>query len=692
MFLRRNPVIRLLLPLAVGIMIQWYIQLPLFISTGVLVFYMLISLFMRQWSDFSKLKYAGLQGSVMMLAVIACGMLVAYNKEVRHKQSWLGHTYRQGQILAATLKEPLVAKEKAYKAEAAVTYMIDSAGSRPLSGNIIIYFKKASSTQNLKAGVQLLFKKPLQEIRNAGNPGSFDFRQYSLFNGITHQVYLTGKDYMILPGKNIAVWKDLLLKTREYVLHAIKANIKGKKEQGLAEAMLIGYRDDLDKSLLQSYSNTGVVHVIAVSGMHLSLLYWVVSLLLRPLLKNRSARWLYALLVLGILWGFSFIAGGAASVVRAAVMFSFITIGKQINRNVSIYNILAASAFCQLVYNPYWLWDVGFQLSYIAVLSIIIFYRHVYSLLYIKNQILDKIWQLAAVSIAAQILTTPLSIYYFHQFPVYFLLANMVVVPVSSMVLVGTLILVILSPVKIFAVFTGALLNALIWWLNTFIERMETFPFALWEGLQINIPQAILLLLIIAGLSFWLIEKHKAGVWFALAGLLVFFSIRSYSFLMAGRQQKLIVYKANNYAAADLISGRQYFYIGPEELAENERLSAYVLKPSRTLHRVPRTGNRLAGYKKGNAVYFKNKKLLFINSSLKKVGNIGKKLNIDVVILSGNPGLYISDLLAVMDPQQIVIDGSVPAKKAGYWVKDCGSSGIPCHNVSEDGPFVMSLY
>ncbi|HMR81657.1 MAG TPA: ComEC/Rec2 family competence protein [Niabella sp.] len=690
MFLRRNPVIRLLLPLAIGIMIQWYGQAPFCISTGIFIACMLFFLFMEKQSDFSKLKYAGLQGSVMVLAAISCGMLLTYDKDVRHRQSWLGHTYNQGEILVAALKESPVVKEKSYKATAAVTYIMDSAGRRPSSGNIIIYFKKDSNIRNLKAGARLLFKKPLQEIHNTRNPGGFNFRQYALFNGITHQVYLTPNDYKILPGKDIVVWKSMLLKAREYVLHTIKTNIKGKREQGLAEAMLIGYRDDLDKDLLQSYTNTGVVHVIAVSGMHLSLLYWVISLLLHPLLKKRSARWLYAILVLCVLWGFSFIAGGAASVVRAAVMFSFITIGKLINRNASIYNILAASAFCQLVYNPYWLWDVGFQLSYIAVLSIILFYKPVCSLLYIKNPMLNKVWQLAAVSIAAQILTTPLSIYYFHQFPVYFLLANMVVVPVSSVVLVGTLILVMVAPVKILAAITGTLLNALIWWLNTFIERMETFPFALWEGLQINVFQAVLMLLIIAGLGFWLIEKYKAGFWFALTGLLVFFSMRSYSFLMAGRQQKLIVYNASNYAATDLISGRQYFYIGSEELSENEMLSAYILKPSRVLHRVAGTGNPIATYKNSNAVLFKKKKVFFINSPLKKAG-YNEKLNIDVVILSGNPRLYISELLEAVNPQQIVIDGSVPAKKAGYWVNDCRSSGISCHNVSEDGAFVMSL-
>ncbi|MCH5715370.1 ComEC family competence protein [Niabella hibiscisoli] len=164
----------------------------------------------------------------------------------------------------------------------------------------------------------MLITKDLQEIRNAGNPGGFDYKRYALFNGITHQVYLTHKDYYQLPGNDLPWYRSWLLQTRNYVLKAIKSHIKGTKEQGLAEAMLIGYKDDLDKSLLQSYTNTGVVHVIAVSGMHLALLYWLLNLLFAPLLRKKRTQWLHAVLVLTLLWFFSFITGGAASIVRAA--------------------------------------------------------------------------------------------------------------------------------------------------------------------------------------------------------------------------------------------------------------------------------------------------------------------------------------------------------------------------------------
>ena len=196
-------------------------------------------------------------------------------------------------------------------------------------------------------------------------------------------------------------------------------NIKGDKELGLAEALLIGYKDDLDKTLVQSYTNTGVVHIIAISGLHLGLIYWLLVQLLKPLQRRKYMKWLRPVIIILGLWLFSLLAGAQPSILRSAVMFTCIVIGETIAKKTSIYNSLALSAFGLLCWNPYWLWDVGFQLSYSAVLSIIIFMRPVYNLLYVKNKILDFFWKINAVTIAAQILTLPLSIYHFHQFPVY---------------------------------------------------------------------------------------------------------------------------------------------------------------------------------------------------------------------------------------------------------------------------------
>lgn len=647
--------------------------------------------FIQGSGHFFRLKHSQWQGVAILAAMGALGMLLVWLKDIRHDPHWVGYAGDQDQTLLVSLKEPLIRKQRSYKAEASLEYRTSGSQKQVVRGSIIIYFKKDSLNARLKAGDRLLFRKKLQEIRNAGNPGGFDYKRYALFNGITHQVYLTAADYKQLSGNDLPAYKRILLRIQRYVLAAIQANISRQKEQGLAEAMLIGYKDDLDKNLLQSYTNTGVVHVIAVSGMHLTYLYFIINLLLRPLLAQKKTRWLHAFLVLLILWTFALLAGAQASIVRAAVMFTFITLGKQISRNASIYNILGAAAFCQLCYNPFSLWDVGFQLSYAAVLSIVVFYKPIYDLLFIKNAMLNEVWKLTAVSIAAQIITTPLCIYYFHQFPVYFLLNNLVVVPASTAVLVGTLILVLLSPLKACAAVWGDILEAVIWWLNSFIESVERFPMALWAGISVNVVQVILLFIIMAGLAAWLMRKLHAGLWMAGASLVLFLLFRSYSFFEAAHQQKLVIYNAGRSTAIDFIAGRRVQFFGDESLLQDPSLYNFILAPSRVMHRVS-PARRLAGViKKKHFIQFYKKKIVWVDTAFVAVPQ-ERPVQADLIILSGNPRIYISNLAKHILPGIIVIDASVPAWKANYWKKDCADLKIPCHDVATQGAFVMSLH
>lgn len=689
-FFRKNPFVRLIIPLSLGIVFQWYLQIPFFISISSLVIGLLFLIIYNLFSLSQKYRLSMIYGLVIHLVMFFLGMLQVFTKDIRHENNWFGKKYLPDMTIKAILDEQPVEKPKSFKTEAKITQLITKDSSFNVDGKIIIYFKKDSFNQRLKPGTQIIFNKVLQEIRNTGNPGAFDYKRYMLFNKVTHQAYLTSDDFRLLNEKDISWFESFLYSAKTYVLNVFKRFIPGKKERGLAEALLIGYRDDLDKNLLQSYTNTGVVHIIAVSGMHLALIFLVLDFVFKPLLRHRKTKWLHPVLVISILWIFTFITGGAASIVRAAVMFTFVMIGKTLKREASIHNILAASAFCLLLYNPFWLWDVGFQLSYTAVLSIVVFYKPLNNLVYFKNKSLAWLWSLLAVSIAAQILTTPLSVYHFHQFPVYFLLTNLFAVPVSSVVLIGELILVLLSPIKFLAVILGKILDGLIWWLNTFIERLEQFPFALWSGLQINTIQTILLFILIAGVGFWLFQKMNAGFWIGIVALILFFGIRSYSFYEAASRKKLIVYNVPKYQAIDFINGRKYFFIGDLEIIEDPALTNFYLRPSRIEQRIT-PDYQLPGLKiYENQFIFNNKRIIIVDAPLVNTDK-SVSANVDVAILSGNPKLYISDLIKQITPAQIIIDSSVPAWKASYWKKDCDSLQIPYFDVSEKGAFVMNF-
>ena len=436
--------IRFLIPLIAGILLQWNLQLPVSYSwylLGASLLFLFISFF---YSNYSRYRLAIINGIAITFIFLSLGSLGTWYKDTRHHADWFGKYYKPGDFVKLTLEEPLVEKENSYKALATITAVKKNDKLFSTNGNVIVYFKK-DSLPTLDYGSQIVFSVPLQEIKNAGNPGGFDYKRYCLFHNITHQVYLKPDNFFVLEKKNENLLKEILFSIRKKVLSILSRYIHGEKERGLAEAILIGYKDDLDKNLVQSYTNTGVVHIIAISGLHLGLIYWLLVQILKPLKRKKIFRWLNAVIIIAGLWLFSLLAGGQPSVLRSAVMFTCIVLAQGFSRKTSIYNTLALSAFILLCIDPFWLWDVGFQLSYAAVLSIVIFMKPIYNWFYIKNKALDFIWKINAVSIAAQLLTTPISIYHFHQFPGFFLLTNFVAVPLSGVIVLGEIFLCTIS-------------------------------------------------------------------------------------------------------------------------------------------------------------------------------------------------------------------------------------------------------
>ena len=686
---KKAPFIRFLIPLIAGIILQWHLQTEpgalwvlLIVSSAITIIFFFIPFFQR----YKLSVIAGLAVTGMFMAI---GGLLSWHKNIHHDENWFGKKYQDKNSLVLTLLENPVEKTKSYKANASVDLVLQKNTCIKTKGTIILYFKKDSSLPNLEYGSQLVISKPLQEIKNSGNPGGFDYKRYSLFQGITHQVYLKENELEILPTTNKKLFTQFINRSRSEVLNILRTNIKGEKELGLAEALLIGYKDDLDKTLVQSYSNTGVVHVIAISGLHLGLIYWLLAWFFKPLQK-RKVKWLRPVFILTGLWLFSLLAGAQPSVLRSAVMFTCIVLGDSFERKSSIFNALALSAFLLLCINPYWLWDVGFQLSYAAVLSIVIFMQPIYHWFYIKNKLLDFIWKLNAVTIAAQVLTIPIAIYHFHQFPANFLLTNFLAVPLSSFILLDEILLCIVSFSPPVATFIGNIISWLIWLMNSYIERIEQLPFSLWDGLQISMLQTILLLGVAAGFGFWLMEKNKTGFKYGLVALLAFVVLRTVSFIQANNRQQLIVYNVPQKQAIDFIDGRKYLFAGDPDLLADHFVRNFHLKPSRVLHRVVPAPEFENYQRQESLLAYKNKKILSINKTIYFAAG-DKRIPVDLLLISGNPKLYFKKLTETFSVKQVVFHGSCPAWKINYWKKDCDSLHIPWHDVSEKGAFVMNL-
>jgi competence protein ComEC len=681
----KAPFVRLLVALAGGAVLQWYLQFPLLALLlwlgGCLLAVLLYSALTIKW----RYRLSGINGISLLFLLASVGSLSVWLHDIRNNPLWFGHAYRSGSFVLATLEEPLVEKAASYKAIASVQALYQGKEERKTEGRLILYFKKDPRKPPLQYGSQILLLQTLQPIKNAGNPGSFDYKIYSLFQGITHQVYLTDNGYVALPALKKNGFKTFVYNSRSWVVETLKKYIKGAKEQGLAEALLIGYKDDLDKNLVQAYSNTGVVHIIAISGLHLGLIYWLLLLLTKPLKRFKKLLWLQLLLIVSSLWLFSILAGGGPSVMRSALMFSLIALGEVALRKTNIFNTLAFSAFVLLCINPYWLWDVGFQLSYAAVLSIVLFFQPVYNRIHFQNKILDFVWKLTSVTLAAQILTLPISIYHFHQMPLLFLITNFIAVPLSSLILMGEILLCALSFLPFISEFTGSILREMIYFMNSYIEGLDRLPFSTWNFLSINVLQVILLLFFAIGICFWLMEKQRRYAWFGFTSFALFMCLRGLSFFEAYQQKKLIVYNVPKHPAIDIINGRSYAFLGNPSLKHDGFERNFHLQPSRILHRIS-PENADAQLKNFTLA---GKHILILDEAL-PFASAHPKQRLDVLVLSKNPKLYIPKLLHSFTLQQVVIDGSVPAWKAALWKKDCDSLHIPCYNVSEEGAFVMN--
>ncbi|MGZ5248238.1 MAG: ComEC/Rec2 family competence protein, partial [Flavitalea sp.] len=548
-----------------------------------------------------------------------------------------------------------------------------------LTGKLLIYFRKDSSFPDLKSGSVLIIRKPLEKIPANHNPGGFDYSRYNALKGIYHQVFLVKTDYSSTGINDGNFLEELILSLQKNVLYAIRTNVR-KEEQGLAEALLIGYKEDLNRELLQQYSNTGVVHVIAISGLHLALIYVLIEKVCSFFIRRKTL--LKAVIILAGLWIFTLLAGASPSVVRSAVMFSMIVIGETFQKRSGITNSLFASAFLLLCYNPYWLWDLGFQLSYCAVLGLVLSAKPIYDLLYIQNKLIDQLWKMCSVTLAAQLFTLPILLYHFHQFPVYFLFTNFFCVPLSSLILVFEILLCAISFLSPVAMITGIVISWLIRMMNSIVSFFNDLPYTTIYPIQVNAIQAWMVTLLIGSLYFYFSNRTRFAIWFSFLAIIIF-SIEHIKWKRRSADQSmLIVYNAGKYRAVDIISGNHSIFVTDTALLDPKLFKQFI-EPTRNLYGV--NNHSILIYPASNGLLTTtNKKIALINRKNYSINSSG------ITIFSRN-SFEIDTGSSIQHYGDIILDGTNSAKKISEW--NTVPAWVPgkLHQTSKEGAFVKSF-
>ncbi len=691
-FWKTAPLTRLLFPLITGIIVQWYLQFTSLYITICIACFTIAFLLIYIFPPAGIYYLRKLQGTIFYLLIASIGLLLTWQKDSRHGSLWYGNFYTDSSVLLVKINEPLIEKTRSFKAEALLVAVLNGKEQQAATGKLLLYFSKDSTAPALKYGQIILIKKQLQPIKNSGNPGAFNYQRYAAFQQLYHQFFLKPGDWITTDKVQANAFYSFLYHSREYVLNALQQYIgNSHQELGIAEALLIGYKEDLDKDLVQAYSNTGVVHIIAISGLHLGLIYAVLLWILNRLPLIKKSRHVKVILLIGCLWLFSLLTGAAASVLRSAVMFTVIVVGKYYFKQSSVYNSLAASAFILLCYNPFFLWDVGFQLSYLAVIGIVALQPPLYRSVYFKNKWIRKTWQMISITLAAQVAAFPICIYYFHQFPNMFLFTNLLVVPLSTIILFGEIFLVMVATFKPVAIFAGLVLTWLIRIMNWLILFFSSFSFSVMDNIYANMFTTWLLYGFVFFFCAWLLRKNKKLLRVSLFCLAGFTGLHTYARIELNRQQKLVIYNISQHKAVDFIDQEKYVFVGDDELKQEGLLQNFHLKPARIALQASKPQAQLPALVNHQFYWqFYNKKLIFIDSTL-VLEPVDAVIPVDLLLISHNPAIKIKDILKAVKPAIVVFDASNNLWKIQNWKKECEQLLLRCHSVAEQGAFILEV-
>lgn len=680
---KQAPLIRIAFPFFAGIILQYEFSIPdktilgfglsAAIMYGTFLFAPIRRRYGNQW----------IQGLLLMLICLFTGSWLSYISDVRHGPDWIGSFGNKTVVLVFSLSEPAAERKKSFKSEAAVEFVYENGKCRRAAGNVLVYFSKDVDRRFLRYGTRIAAAASLQPIRNAGNPGDFDYAGYAARKNIFHSIYVS-------PANMVCIDSDDRSRSMSFI-HASRASIvsvfqkylhRDKAAAGLAEALVIGYKNDLDKDLLRDYTNTGVVHVIAISGMHLALVYFVLEWIWKITGINRR-KILSGLLSILLLWLFSFLTGGSPSVLRSAIMFSFVITGRMISRQGSVFNALTASALFLAVYDPFVLWDAGFLLSHLAVLGLITLQKPISGLIEVQNKWFRKIWEMLAVTTAAQLITLPLCLYYFHQFPNYFLLANLIIIPLSTIVLFGGILLILASPFAVVANATGICLGYLIRLMNGIAGAIGKWPGALIENICFGRTGLVILYAFVFFLSGWLIRKKFVRLKMALISLLIFFAMHSFNEIRDSRRRQFVVYNIKGHSASDIILGNSFYFWGDSLLANDLHLQDSLLSGYRKYLQV----STLAG-----SYNMEGNQLVRVgNSQMVLAGNYSEPpYHADVLIFNEKKFLP-AGRLRDFHAENIVFDGSCKLWKIEKLKTAADSLHLHCHPVALKGAFSFTI-
>lgn len=494
----------------------------------------------------------------------------------------------------------------------------------PIAAKALLYADTVKGA-SLLAGDIIWVEGHLPKTRPPANPYMFDYAGYLALQRIHYQKYI-GDEFVKIGYKSPSFFKKHLVEVRTKALFLFDRLITNEKARQIAKALVLGDKENLSDEVQHAYANSGAMHVLAVSGLHVGLIYLLLSTVLKRLpLVPKKRNVVTAIVSIIVLFVYALLTGLSPSVFRAFVMFGFFALAKAINRRTNSYNTLAASALVLLLYDPYLLFSLGFQLSYLAVTGIIFLYPKLHQLFEFKHWLASKLWAMTCVSLAAQLSVAPLSMYYFDQFPSYFLITNLFIVPAAFVILLLGLAVLITSPLPVISTFLAALLSWVIAGVNELVFGISRLPFGVIDNIQISALEAILLYALAISLVWLFTQKNYRAVYWAFCFSLAFAYSQIEQRWHAKQSSQIVVYHIPSYSAVEFRKGQQVGLWADSMLLRDEKAVSYHIRPNQQHHFVTRYFDLASSSVANNqVVVFGEKKVLILKNKLTEQSPLAK--------------------------------------------------------------------
>ena len=681
----------MLIPFVMGIWCcTWLPFLHLTSAMLIIISLVLLALSVVASRELKHLKFGWFFGMIMAAYLFIGGYTLTKAYEAEARKDYFRNCEAGTNYYVARVYDCPTERENSVRAVLALEYQFgDSVASRPITGKVMAYFPKTDSAFSLCYGDLIAIPAPIREVSGPKNPEEFNYHDYLLRRGITGQIYLKDADWLDLQVNNANPIYSFSYRFRDLLLASLQSSGLSDNEFGVAAAILLGYDDKLADEVRQNYVAAGSMHILCVSGMHVGIIYLLTNFLLGFLNRKKWQKKLKQALLFALIWFYALVAGLSPSILRSALMISFVIIGEIIHRKGFVINSIAASAFFLLCVNPNNLFEIGFLLSYSAVVGIVLLQRPVYNLVYVKNKLLDRAWEITSVALAAQIATIPYTLFYFNQFTTYFWLSNLFMTPISFIVVISGMILLMVSWIPLLNTLMGYLVWGAVYVMNWVVARIESLPLSIIKGMYVSdFEFAFLLLSFVLLLLAVSLQKRRflIAMLSSWAVVMVSITIRLY---VADAQQRMTFFSLRNHTAVDFVNGGEHILLADSTLMTDESTVDYSMKGAwakQHLSAHPQVIEFEEDFeniylcKKSDLVSFDGK-LIALWDGKQLEDSLSNRLSVDYLLVHGKQKPDVQSVVNGYDTKLLLIDGSVPRYLAEKWLAQAEALKMPVYDL-----------